>query len=200
LAGRIERSVDAGRCCRTVLLCDTGEPRDRHSAALHGYLTRDGIAPAEFNELGRAELRTYGIESRHLRVIGAERVGRSFRVSLDDGRVEASRFILIATGVTDHLPPIAGIEACYGRSVHHCPYCDGWEWRDRRLAVLGSGMHGARLAQSLKTWSRNVTLCLDGTKLDRRMRQRLDAWTETASACDTLTSAPSRTRTACSIT
>ena len=163
-----------GRCRRTVLLCDTGEPRNRYSHALHGYLTRDGVAPAEFNELGRAELRTYGVECRHFTVSDAERVGRYFRVSLGDGRVEESRFLLIATGVSDHLPPIAGIEACYGRSVHHCPYCDGWEWRDRRLAVLGKGMQGARLALSLKTWSRNVTLCLDGTRLDHRMRRRLE--------------------------
>ena len=163
-----------GRCRRRVLLCDTGEPRNRYSHALHGYLTRDGIRPADFNSLGRAELTKYGVECRTVGVSGAERVDGRFRVSLGDGRVEESRFLLIATGVTDDLPPIPGIDACYVLSVHHCPYCDGWEWRDRPLAVLGKGISGVRLALSLKTWSQDVTLCLDGSRLDRRGRERLE--------------------------
>jgi thioredoxin reductase len=106
-------------------------------------------------------------------VTDAQRIGGHFRVSLSDGHVEEARFLLIATGVTDHLPAIRGIDACYGRSVHHCPYCDGWEWRDRRLAVLGKGVSGVRLALSLKTWSPDVVLCLDGSRLDGRGRERL---------------------------
>jgi thioredoxin reductase len=163
-----------GRCRRRVLLCDTGEPRNRYSHALHGYLTREGIPPADFNSLGRAELTKYGVECRTVCVSGAERVDERFRVSLGDGRIEESRFLLIATGVKDDLPPIPGIDVCYGRSVHHCPYCDGWEWHDRPLAVLGKGISGVRLALSLKTWSQEVTLCLDGSRLDRRGRERLE--------------------------
>jgi thioredoxin reductase len=163
-----------GRCRRRVLLCDTGQPRNRHSHALHGYLTRDGIPPGDFNALGRAELTKYGVECRSLGVTEAQRVDGRFRVSLTDGRTEESRFLLIATGVTDHLPTIPGIEACYGRSVHHCPYCDGWEWRDRPLAVFGKGMSGVGLALALKTWSPDIVLCLDGSRLDRRGRERLE--------------------------
>ena len=70
--------------------------------------------------------------------------------------------MLIASGVEDHLPDRPGFEACYGRSVFHCPYCDGWEWRDRRLAVYGRGMAGAALSLSLQTWSRDVVLLGDG--------------------------------------
>lgn len=162
-----------GRCRRRVLLCDTGEPRNRFSHALHGYLTRDGIDPAEFNALARADLTKYGVECRRVAVKQAQQIGRHFRVSLADGRIEESRFLLIATGVTDHLPSIPGIDACYGRSVHHCPYCDGWEWRDQPLAVLGKGMSGIRLALSLRTWSPHVTLCVDGTGMARRGRELL---------------------------
>lgn len=163
-----------GRCRRRVLMCDVGKPRNRHSHALHGYLTRDGIPPSDFNALGRAELTKYGVECRAVGVTQAERVDDRFKVSLADGRTEESRFLLIATGVTDHLPAIPGIEACYGRSVHHCPYCDGWEWRDRPLVVLGKGKSGVQLALALKTWSPQVVLCLDGSRLDRRGRERLD--------------------------
>jgi thioredoxin reductase len=163
-----------GRCRRRVLMCDTGQPRNRHSHALHGYLTRDGIPPTDFNSLGRAELTKYGVECRTVGVTEAQRLDGRFRVSLADGRTEESRFLLLATGVTDHLPRIPGIEACYGRSVHHCPYCDGWEWQDRPLAVLGKGSSGVALALSLKTWSSDVVLCTDTSRLDRRHRERLD--------------------------
>jgi thioredoxin reductase len=169
----LSASLMLGRCRRRVLLCDTGEPRNRYSHGLHGYLTRDGVRPADFTAMGRAELAQYAIECRDVAVTDASQADRHFRVSLADGTAEETRFLLIATGVTDHLPPIAGIEACYGRSVHHCPYCDGWEWRDRRLAVLGKGSSGVRLALSLKTWSHDVVLCLDGSRVDGQGRKRL---------------------------
>ena len=96
-----------------------------------------------------------------------------FLVSLADGAEEASRFLLLATGVADELPPVAEIGACYGRSVFHCPYCDGWEWRDRRLAVVGTGTAGVGLALSLKNWSSRVLFCSNGSRIDRRHSARL---------------------------
>lgn len=163
-----------GRCRRRVLLFDTGEPRNRFSHALHGYLTRDGIKPAEFNEIGRSELRQYGIECRKVGVTGAERQDLGFRVTLADGGAEHAKFLLLATGVTDDLPAIPGVRECYGRSLFHCPYCDGWEWRDRRLVVLGQGLSGVKLALSLKTWSADVVLCTNGTRIVAQGRGRLE--------------------------
>jgi thioredoxin reductase len=162
-----------GRCRRRVLLCDSGQPRNRRSSALHGYLTRDGVAPSSFNEMGRGELVKYGIECRPIVVTAVTRVSDRFRVTFDNGRDEAARFVLIATGVTDDLPAIPGFEECYGRSVFHCPYCDGWEWRDRPLAVFGRGEAGARLALGLKTWSADVLLCSHGGRVSTALRHRL---------------------------
>jgi thioredoxin reductase len=163
-----------GRCRRRVLLCDIGQPRNRRSRALHGYLTRDGIAPAEFNDLGRRELPAYGIEVRRAGVTGADFAGESYRVTLADGGVEEARYLLIATGVVDDLPAITGFDDCYGRSVFHCPYCDGWEWSDRRMAALGRGKEAIGLALALRTWSRDTVLCTNGAPLDRRSYQRLE--------------------------
>lgn len=162
-----------GRCRRTVLLCDRGQPRNQRSRALHGYLTRDGVAPATLNELGRAELGKYGIELRVIGVTAVRRLVDGFQVSLDDGRDEIARFVLIATGVIDDLPAIAGFEECYGRSVFHCPYCDGCEWRDRPLAVFGRGRDAAHMALGLKTWSADIVLCSNGTSIGRALRDRL---------------------------
>lgn len=163
-----------GRCRRKVLLCDSGQPRNRFSHALHGYLTRDGIAPAAFNELGRAELTKYGVECRAIGVRDAVREGPVFRVALADDTEERARFLLLATGVVDHLPEIDGVHDCYGTSLFHCPYCDGWECRDRRLVVLGRGISGVKLALSLRTWSPSVVLCTNGARLAPQGRGRLE--------------------------
>jgi len=164
-----------GRCRRSVLLCDLGKPRNRRSHALHGYLTRDGIAPARYNELGRRELSPYGVEMRAIGVTGARPANDHYRVALSDGAREQARFLLIASGVIDSLPAIGGFDECYGRSLFHCPYCDGWEVRERPLAAFGSGHHVAALALGLKTWSADVVACTNGTQLDRRHQERLAA-------------------------
>lgn len=164
-----------GRCRRRVLVCDAGQPRNASSHALHGYLTRDGVAPAHLNALGRSELATYGVQVREgVQVTAVDREGDLFEVRLKDGRVEHARYLLIATGVVDELPDVRGLAECYGRSVFHCPYCDGWERRDRRLAALGNGRSGVQLALSLKTWSSHVVLLAHGSRLGSAALARLE--------------------------
>jgi len=163
-----------GRCRRRVLVVDAGTPRNAASHALHGYLTRDGTAPATLNALGRAELGAYGVQMREGVVSGVEREGEFFRVQMADGHVEHARFLLVATGVVDELPDVRGLAACYGRSVFHCPYCDGWERRDRRLGALGYGKSGMQLALSLKTWSARVVLLTNGGRLGAAALTRLE--------------------------
>jgi thioredoxin reductase len=162
-----------GRCRRRVLVCDLGEPRNRRSRALHGYLTRDGVAPSTLNDLGRRELDEYGVEWRAVGVTGASRAGDAYKLSLSDGSCASARYLLIATGVVDDLPAIAGFDDCYGRSIFHCPYCDGWEWRDRRLAAFGDGQAVTGLALGLKTWTADVVVCTNGRALSREQRGRL---------------------------
>jgi thioredoxin reductase len=161
-----------GRCRRRVLVCDLAQPRNRRARALHGYLTRDGIGPSELTAIGREELHAYGIELRKTGVTAAAWDGQRFRVSVGDGH-EHARFLLLATGVIDDLPALPGLDRCYGQSVFHCPYCDGWEWRDRRLAVLGHRQAAIGTALALKTWSPDVVLCTDGGRAAATARARL---------------------------
>lgn len=163
-----------GRCRRRVLLCDLGAPRNRRTTALHGYLTRDGVPPSEFTNLGRCELTAYGIDVRSVGVTDAQWNDGHFQVTLGDDRYEEAAYLLIATGVVDDLPGIPGLDDCYGRSIFHCPYCDGWEWRNRPMAALGYGSSAAGLALSLKTWSADVVLCTLGGRQSRGVRERLD--------------------------
>lgn len=152
-----------GRCRRSVLVCDIGEPRNAAAAGLHNYLTRDGIGPLEFLRLAHEEVRRYlTVEFRRAKVVDAERTPSGFTVVCADGSRHHSRKLLLATGVVDELPEIEGLEQLYGTSVHHCPYCDAWEWRDQPLAVYGRGEEGPALALGLTVWSREVVLCTDG--------------------------------------
>ena len=153
-----------GRCRRSVLVCDTGRPRNRASHALHGYLTRDGIPPAEFLALGRRELKQYDtVTVRDIEVVAATcRPDGRFESTLAGGERVLSRKLLVATGVRDNVPEIDGIAALYGSSVFHCPYCDGWELRDQPLAIYGKGSRGLGLSLELTAWSRDLVLCTDG--------------------------------------
>ena len=163
-----------GRCRRRVLLCDAGEQRNLRSHGLHGYLTRDGTPPAELLRLGREELGRYGtVECRELQIVDAAPEGGGFVLRAADGTGFRTRKLLLATGVVDELPSLEGLEALYGTSVHHCPYCDAWEWRDQPLAVYGEGEEATGLALSLTSWSPDVLLCTGGTAFPAEAAARL---------------------------
>ena len=153
-----------GRCRRSVVVFDNGKPRNARSRALHGYLTRDGIAPADFLRLARDELVKYpSVRLRDQEVAAAEcRPGDGFVVTLESGETIAARKLLLATGVVDNLPEIPGFREFHGRSVFHCPYCDGWELCDQPLAIYGRGARGVGLSLELTAWSRDLVLCTDG--------------------------------------
>lgn len=164
-----------GRCRRRVLVCDAGEPRNGASKHLHGYLTRDGVDPWELRRLGREDLRQYGsVEVRDVRVVDAWCEASRFHAMLETGERIQSRKLLIATGVTDRVPDLPGVQELYGRSVFHCPYCDAWELSDAPLAIYGRGEKGAGLAIELTAWSRDLILLTDGpSDIDAKHADRL---------------------------
>ena len=164
-----------GRCRRRVVVVDAGRPRNAEARALHGFLTRDGTPPLELLRIGRDQLKPYrSVTLTRGQVVDARQTDDGFVVRLDGGRRLRSRRLLLATGVVDHVPALDGIERFYGRSVFHCPYCDGWEARDQPIAVYGHGRSGAGLALDLTTWSRYLTLCTNGpTRLSALQMRRL---------------------------
>jgi thioredoxin reductase len=164
-----------GRSRRRVLVCDTGRPRNAASRAMHGYLTRDGIAPKTFLRIAREQLAQYdSVELRDAEVTDAACVEGRFRATFRDGTFVISRKLLIATGVSDNLPGIPGFRELYGVSVFHCPYCDGWEVRVRPIAIYGRGARGYGLSLELTGWSRDLVLCTDGpAEIEPADRERL---------------------------
>ena len=170
-----------GRCRRRVLVCSAGEPRNARAAAAHNYLTRDGIKPLEFLRLAREEIREYPtVEFLETEVSDARRTSEGFTVVCINGTTLSSRKLLLGTGVVDELPDIDGLKALYGTSVHHCPYCDGWEWRDEPVAVYGQGEEAMAMALGLTVWTRDLVLCTDGPsrlsaeQLEQLSREQID--------------------------
>jgi thioredoxin reductase len=164
-----------GRCRRRVLVCEAGQPRNVRARGLHNYLTRDGTPPLEFLGLGRKEVEEFPtVEFLPAQVVDARRASHGFTVVLFDRTELDTRKLLLATGVVDDLPDIAGLGPLYGTSVHHCPYCDGWEWRDQPIAVYGRGEEGAAMVQGLTVWTDDLVLCTDGpSELTNKQRQQL---------------------------
>lgn len=161
-----------GRCRRRVLVCDDGHPRNARAQAVHGYLTRDGIPPFELLRLAHKELEPYGIEWMHGTATGVATTAQAFDVVFASGDRVTTRTVLLATGVSDELPDIPGLQDCYGISVHHCPHCDGWEMRDKAIVALGEESSPAGLALSLKTWSNQVIAATNGRARVTRVHRR----------------------------
>ena len=151
------------RACRSVLVFDHGHPRNGSATALHGYLTRDGISPHDFRATARAELAKYEeVRIIDLEVTDATCKDGVFEVTTIDGTRHGARKLMLATGVVDHVPDIPGLREMYGRSVFHCPYCDGYELRGQPLAVYGCEERGYGLALELTGWSSDIVLVSDG--------------------------------------
>ncbi|WP_354247646.1 NAD(P)/FAD-dependent oxidoreductase [Arthrobacter sp. UYEF20] len=150
-----------GRSRRSVLVVDGGEPRNAPADAVHGFLSRDGISPAELYRIGRVEAESYGGRFLNGQVVGVTGSKGRFSVALADGSMVRGRRLLIASGLVDELPDIPGLRERWGKDVLHCPYCHGWEVRDQAIGILATGPLAAHQAQLFRQWSANITLFLN---------------------------------------
>ncbi len=157
-AAGLNGALMLARSRRSVLVIDSGSPRNAPADGVHGLLGHDGVPPAELYEKGRAEVRRYGGEVTTGEVVAAERDGAAFRLTLADGAVVTARRLLVATGVVDDLPEVAGLAERWGRDVVHCPYCHGWEVRDQAIGVLATGPRATHQALLFSQLSADVTL------------------------------------------
>lgn len=175
-----------GRSRRHTLVCDSGEYRNAAAQNMHGFLSRDGIAPHELRSISREQLACYEtVTIRQKQVLHicpdvsvasrrGDRECTRFQVTFEGGESVQCRKVLLATGVVDDVPEIPGIGPLYGKSVHHCPYCDGWEVRDKPLAVYGQGTEVMRFALEMTLWSKDLTVCTNGPSgLTPEERERL---------------------------
>jgi thioredoxin reductase len=156
-AAGLSAALVLGRARRRTLVVDAGEPRNAPAAHMQGFLTRDGMPPAEFLAIGREEIKEYGVELVRDQVV---EVAPGFAVTLASGRVLQARRLVVATGLEDELPNVPGVAARFGKDVLHCPYCHGWEVRDQAFGVLATTPLSVHQALMVSQWSKDVTLFL----------------------------------------
>jgi thioredoxin reductase len=173
-AAGLSAALVLGRARRRVLVLDAGEQSNLPAHGIGGLLGHDGLAPAELYARGRAELAAYpSVELRAARVTNGARHDGAFVLTTDDGADIHAERVLLATGMDYAVPDLPGVAELWGDTVFHCPYCHGWEVRDRALAVLGS-LAAAHRALLLRRWSADVVLLTDGpADLDADERERL---------------------------
>ena len=152
-AAGLSAALVLGRARRRVAVVDAGNPRNAPAAQMHGFLSRDGMPPAELLQSARDEVRGYGVE---LVADEAVEAATGFTVTLASGRALTARRLLLATGAVDELPAIRGARERWGRDFLHCPYCHGWEVRDQPLGVLGTVAGAVEHAHLLRQWSDNI--------------------------------------------
>jgi thioredoxin reductase len=171
-AAGLSAALVLGRARRRVAVVDAGAPRNAPADHKQGFLSRDGMPPAELLAAGRAEVTGYGVELVEDQVVGME---AGFSVRLAGSRVLRARRILVATGVGDELPEIPGIRQRWGRDLLHCPYCHGWEVRDQPIGVLGTQPGSVQHAQLVRQWSDDVVFFVHTYDLTSAHRVQLEA-------------------------
>jgi thioredoxin reductase len=171
-AAGLSGALALGRSRRSVLVVDSGEPRNAPASHVHNCLGRESTPPRELYAIGRREVAAYGVDVADGTVTAVEREGDGFVATVSSltspgapdaalvSRVSARR-VLLATGSRDELPRIPGVREQWGRGVVHCPYCHGWEVRDRRIGVLATSPFAAHHVGMFRQLSAHVTLFLN---------------------------------------
>lgn len=152
-----------GRSGRQVLLFDDNKPRNAITRESHGFLTRDGIKPSEFKAIALVELKKYpSVSLQNTKIVSVKKEDGYFLVETINGESYKSRKVILATGLKEELPNIAGIKQFYGTSLFSCPYCDGWELKNKPLAVISDHEHVLDLVKLVYNWSGNLIVCTNG--------------------------------------
>jgi thioredoxin reductase len=165
-AAGLTAALYLGRFRRKVVLFDTSKQANRVSHAAHGFFTRDGTPPSELIKVGLEQLQPYetvSVQNCEVKTIRPE--NDFFHLTLEDGSSVQTRKVLLATGLKDELPPVTGIEQFWGSTVLHCPYCDGWEWREQPIAILNDGAAALHIAKLLRVLTSDLVVCTNGGKL-----------------------------------
>ncbi|AVM00341.1 thioredoxin reductase [Gordonia iterans] len=174
-AAGLSAGLTLARARRRIAVIDGGAPRNARAEGIHGLVAAEGIAPSEYAARGRAEVTGYGGQVIDGRVVGVARTDDGFAVQLGDGTRLSGRAVLAATGVRDELPAVPGLADHWGTQVLHCPYCHGWEFRDRRIAVLATGPMSWMQALLFRQWSADTVLLTNGVTYDDEALARVDA-------------------------
>lgn len=164
----LSAAMGLGRCLRKVLVINEGLARNRTSPQANNLFSRDGENPAEIHQIAKKQLQQYREYLSMIagKVQAVEAKDSVFQVTHENGSTYQAQRIVFASGVTDNLQEISGLEELWGRGVYHCPYCHGWENRGKKTVVIGVGTQALGLASSVSHWASEITYFSQGVALD----------------------------------
>ncbi|WP_026672975.1 NAD(P)/FAD-dependent oxidoreductase [Alkalihalobacterium bogoriense] len=163
-----------GRSRRQTILFDDNKPRNAVTSESHGFITRDGIHPQEFKRIAQAELSKYpDVTIEKQRVYRINKENEFFQVETEKGEVFTAKKVILATGFKEVLPEIPRVKEFYGKSLFSCPFCDGWELRDRPLAVIADDKKAFHMAKVVSNWTDDVIIFTNGSNVLFQEEQEL---------------------------
>ncbi|MGB3260002.1 NAD(P)/FAD-dependent oxidoreductase [Paenisporosarcina sp.] len=163
-----------GRARRNVVLVDSNEARNKITDASHGFITRDGIKPAEFRAIAHQEFSRYPtIQTLKDKVVEITKEKDGFLVKTEMKKQWTTRKVILATGVKEKFPNIPNLRDFYGTSIFNCPYCDGWEVRDQPLALFGMIDYTLHTAKILRNWSQDLVIFTNGEELTKSQAKEI---------------------------
>jgi thioredoxin reductase len=157
-AAGLTAALVSARARHRVTVVEDQTHRNATVDEFHGFPTRDATGPNRFRADALSELHSYGVAIVRSGVVGARNTDRGVALALADGTTAHADAVVLATGVHDELPPIAGLAERWGKSVFNCPFCDGWEHRDRPVVVIDAAPGADHLVTLLRSWTAHVTL------------------------------------------
>ncbi|MCY7480408.1 MULTISPECIES: NAD(P)/FAD-dependent oxidoreductase [Bacillus] len=159
----LSAALVVGRGRKQVIVFDDELPRNRVTQESHGFITTDGMTPFEIRRAGEADLQKYpNIKIKRSRIVDIQKKEERFTLLTHEGdRFEAKKIIL-ATGLQDILPEIEGIHDVYGKTLFSCPFCDGWELKDKALALIAENQRALHMAKLLSNWTKDLIVFTNG--------------------------------------
>ncbi|WP_342512397.1 NAD(P)/FAD-dependent oxidoreductase [Sporosarcina sp. FSL K6-1522] len=162
----LNAALVVARSGRKVILFDEDKPRNAVTQESHGFITRDGITPAEFKKVAQLDLMKYpNIAVHKQRVIDIQKVDEMFHIWSMDGSSYQAKKVILSTGLTDIMPQITGIHDFYGTSLFSCPFCDGWELKNRAVVVISEEPRAFHMAKMMYNWSQDLVVCTNGKSI-----------------------------------
>jgi thioredoxin reductase len=156
-----------GRARRRVILFDNNAPRNAVTKKSHGFITRDGVQHEEFRDIAHEELSKYPtVQVKNEKITKVKKLHEFlFEVTTEQENLFYSRKIILATGLKEILPTLTGVREHYGKSLFSCPYCDGWELRDRPLVLITENEYAFHMIKIIFNWSKDLVVCTNGKEI-----------------------------------
>lgn len=159
----LSTAMALGRSLRKTLVIDTGKPCNRQTPHTHNFLTQDGSTPKKVLEIGKSQLTKYeSLEFYDGIAISGKKIDKEFEITTKKGDIFWAKKLVFAAGIKDLIPNIKGFAECWGISVVHCPYCHGYEIRNKKTAIIANGERAYHLASLVNNLTKEITVLTSG--------------------------------------